>query len=373
MKKIIISIAVILLIIILGIFFWRADQTNNNTPPPSPTSTIPNTTVNFQVDGILVRNNPGLVPNVWHIVTEQPGTPAVVYMLQFNSTSDCTINREKTDCTTLSIDNGMRVHVTGNKTDTTIHVATLETVNPIAHIRVTTPQPNDSVTSPIIITGEATGNWYFEASFPITLKDTNGKILVQTHAQAKGDWMTEQYVPFTVSLPFSVTTTTSATIVFEKDNPSGLPEHDQQFSIPITLLPKTIATKTVTLYYYNPEKDKDITNNIMCTKQGLVGVKRSISVTNTPIQDTIKLLLQGNLTDAERAQGITTEYPLTGFTLTGASQKNGNLTLSFADPNNKTGGGSCRVGILWSQISETAKQFPGVTTVTFTPEELFQP
>ncbi|MFN3301828.1 MAG: hypothetical protein ACK413_02260 [Patescibacteria group bacterium] len=36
-------------------------------------------------------------------------------------------------------------------------------------------------------------------------------------------------------------------------------------------------------------------------------------------------------------------------------------------------GGACRVGILWFQIEETAKQFPGVEKVQFLPEEIFQP
>ncbi len=96
-------------------------------------------------------------------------------------------------------------------------------------------------------------------------------------------------------------------------------------------------------------------------------------MTRTPIQDTIKLLLSGELTEEERAQGISTEYPLEGLSLKGASSKDGVLTLEFDDPNNKTVGGSCRVGILWFQIEATAKQFPEVQEVRFLPEEIFQP
>ncbi len=130
---------------------------------------------------------------------------------------------------------------------------------------------------------------------------------------------------------------------------------------------------TVKLYYYNPDKDKDTNGNILASRRGLVAVDRQIPVTKTPIQDTIKLLLQGNLTSAERAQGITTEYPLPGVELKSANLKSGVLTLEFADPQNKTGGGSARVGVLWFQIEATAKQFPGVSQVKFKPEELFQP
>ena len=104
-----------------------------------------------------------------------------------------------------------------------------------------------------------------------------------------------------------------------------------------------------------------------------MAVERQIPVTTTPIQDAIKLLITGQITSAEKYQGITTEYPLQGFSLKSASLNNGALTLEFQDSNNRTGGGSCRVGILWSQIEATAKQFPEVQSVRFLPKELFQP
>ena len=131
----------------------------------------------------------------------------------------------------------------------------------------------------------------------------------------------------------------------------------------------------VLLFYYNPEKDKDEKGNIKCSKDGLVAIEREIPVSKTPIQDTIKLLLNGkeNLTEEEKAQGITTEYPLEGFSLKSTSFKNGILTLEFDDPNNKTIGGACRVGILWFQIEATAKQFHKVKEVKFYPQSLFQP
>ncbi|HXK36001.1 MAG TPA: GerMN domain-containing protein [Candidatus Paceibacterota bacterium] len=134
-----------------------------------------------------------------------------------------------------------------------------------------------------------------------------------------------------------------------------------------------VQMRTVSLYYYDPVQDQDDSGNVQCSREGLVSVTREIPVTQTPIQDTIRLLLRGELTDGERAQGITTEYPLSGVELVGAALTNGALTLELNDQNNKTGGGSCRVGILWFQIEQTALQFPEVTSVRFTPEELFQP
>lgn len=134
-----------------------------------------------------------------------------------------------------------------------------------------------------------------------------------------------------------------------------------------------VKTKTVRLYYYNPGFDRDETGNTMCSRNGLVAVERKIPLTNSPIKDTLLLLLKGELTEEEKVQGISTEYPLEGLSLKGASLKDGILILEFDDPNNKTVGGSCRVGILWFQIEATAKQFPEVQQVRFLPEEIFQP
>ncbi|MDP3988718.1 MAG: GerMN domain-containing protein [bacterium] len=132
-------------------------------------------------------------------------------------------------------------------------------------------------------------------------------------------------------------------------------------------------TTAVTLYYYDPSQDLDGEGNVLCSRQGLVSIARRVPKTDTMIRDTINLLLKGNLTQEERAEGITTEFPLEGFNLVGFSRVQGTLTLTFDDPNNRSSGGSCRAGILWAQIEKTAKQFSGVEEVHFFPEELFQP
>lgn len=132
------------------------------------------------------------------------------------------------------------------------------------------------------------------------------------------------------------------------------------------------ASVPILLYYYNPALDQG-EGGVQCSRQGLVAVGRTIPPTNTPIQDAVSLLLRGEIFDEEKAQGVTSEFPLSGVALTAASLEDGVLTLTFDDPENLTGGGSCRVGILWFQIEATAKQFPEVTSVRFMPEELFQP
>ena len=92
-------------------------------------------------------------------------------------------------------------------------------------IVIDSPLPNDVITSPLTIKGKARGPWFFEASFPVRLLDDSGKEIATTAAQADGEWMTEDFVPFTATLTFT-TTAKTGTLVLQKDNPSGLPEND---------------------------------------------------------------------------------------------------------------------------------------------------
>ena|SRR3989338_5233176 len=98
---------------------------------------------------------------------------------------------------------------------------------------VETPQPDDLVSSPLTVKGKARGFWFFEANIPVTLKDVNGKILAQKGFQAKGEWMTEDYVEFEDQLVFTAPETDIGTLFIEKDNPSGLPQFDAQFAVPV--------------------------------------------------------------------------------------------------------------------------------------------
>jgi hypothetical protein len=105
-------------------------------------------------------------------------------------------------------------------------------------IRVNSPRPGDAIQNPLRITGEARGTWYFEASFPVVLVNWDGLTIAEGHAEALGEWMTESFVPFVSTLHFTLATSTPsnrATLILKKDNPSGLPENDKSFEIPVYL------------------------------------------------------------------------------------------------------------------------------------------
>lgn len=92
-----------------------------------------------------------------------------------------------------------------------------------------------TLTSPAVVTGEIPGNWSFEATFPVAIADGTGKTLTQTPARLQGDWMTTNYVPFSVTLTFtSPTMSKVGTLILHKDNPSGLSKNDDTITVPIT-------------------------------------------------------------------------------------------------------------------------------------------
>ena len=100
-------------------------------------------------------------------------------------------------------------------------------------ITISNVRANQKIESPLTITGVARGTYYFEASFPVELLDGNGKRLTIIPAQAQSDWMTENFVPFSVTLTFNKSGTATGTLIFHKDNPSGEPQYDESLEIPI--------------------------------------------------------------------------------------------------------------------------------------------
>ncbi len=106
-----------------------------------------------------------------------------------------------------------------------------ETLEP--EVVIDTPAEGALVTSPLTVSGKARGNWFFEANLPATLKDANGKILVQKGMTATSDWMTTDFVPFTGTLEFAPPETEMGSLVISKDNPSGDPANDSSVAIPV--------------------------------------------------------------------------------------------------------------------------------------------
>ena len=137
-------------------------------------------------------------------------------------------------------------------------------------IVIETPRRNQSIKSPLSIAGKARGNWFFEASFPIRLIDGNGNIISRGIATAQGEWMTVEFVPFTAHLEFGTPGTKTGTLVLDKDNPSGLPEHADELRVPIIFAEPDFATSTATTTANLPECKPTGCSGQICSDQDMI-------------------------------------------------------------------------------------------------------
>ncbi len=104
-------------------------------------------------------------------------------------------------------------------------------------IIVDTPLPGEKVGDPLVITGRARGNWFFEGSFPITVTDWDGLIIGEGYASAKGEWMTTEYVPFVATVEYVLPSDTPyrrGTIMLHKNNASDDRSLDDTLEFGIT-------------------------------------------------------------------------------------------------------------------------------------------
>lgn len=112
-------------------------------------------------------------------------------------------------------------------------------------VEIFSPLPNSviSLSSPVTnleVKGRARGTWFFEASFPVKLLNTTGDTIATGIAQADGEWMTTEFVGFTATLSIRSTINQTGVIgalVLQKDNPSGEPEQEDTFIVPVQFAP----------------------------------------------------------------------------------------------------------------------------------------
>jgi hypothetical protein len=101
-------------------------------------------------------------------------------------------------------------------------------------VLITTPRSGATVGATFDVTGSAPGPWYFEASFPLEVRDAQGVLVIRTFAQAQGEWMTTEDVPFRATVSVG-DFKGPATLILKRDDPSGLPENDASVSVPIVV------------------------------------------------------------------------------------------------------------------------------------------
>lgn len=141
-----------------------------------------------------------------------------------------------------------------------------------------------------------------------------------------------------------------------------------------SLLPTATAPTTVNLYYFNELEDSSLPTEQQINTSSILPIQRTIRSSQNLIADTIKVLIQGNLSEQEKSAWFITEFPNAQFRLLDTQlDSQGTLTLTFNEVPWFTTGWSARMLILSKSIEKTALQFPQVTRVVFQPETLFQP
>lgn len=100
-------------------------------------------------------------------------------------------------------------------------------------LKISNMEANMKIENPLTVLGEAPGNWFFEGSFAVKVVDANLKLLGQGNAVAKGEWTTASFVPFEAKISFEKSSTKTGFVIFEKSNPSGLPEKAEEYKLPI--------------------------------------------------------------------------------------------------------------------------------------------
>ncbi len=226
-------------------------------------------------------------------------------------------------------------------------------------IWVTNIQPNQVISSPLEIRGEARGGWFFEASFPVELLDYEGRRLSMGIAQAEGEWMTKEFVAFKVSMQFDVGALTGGTLVLHKDNPSDMREFDDALYIPVlfgndnVVHPTATSTLEVKVYF---NRNNEAPGMECVTVYPLV---RTIPKTEAVARAVLQELLWGP-TEGERDQGYRTLIDA-GVGINSLVIDEGVAKVDF--DSRMQGGGSCRVAGIVKQITETLKQFSSVRQV----------
>lgn len=69
-------------------------------------------------------------------------------------------------------------------------------------IKTTSPEPNQVVSSPFKLEGEAVGGWYYNDQLQARLEDDNGKILTTKPVKALESTKTDSFVPFVAAIDF---------------------------------------------------------------------------------------------------------------------------------------------------------------------------
>ncbi|KKP47245.1 MAG: hypothetical protein UR39_C0005G0058 [Candidatus Woesebacteria bacterium GW2011_GWA1_33_30] len=122
-----------------------------------------------------------------------------------------------------------------NQNLTTPSQTPIQTIIPSQAVVINNIKNGDKITSPVNISGTIDKSWTWEATFSIEILDSARKPLNSMPVSVNFENEVVSRGLFSISISF-VTTAQSGFIVVHADNPSGLPQNNKSFEIPIKFM-----------------------------------------------------------------------------------------------------------------------------------------
>lgn len=257
---------------------------------------------------------------------------------------------------------GFIVNISGIKENGKIRAGEIR-VEKEPNIIVYSPQPNDAIGLPLVLKGEAR---VFESTFNYRVKDATGKIIFESFAMAASPDM-GIYGPFEVHVNYpEPETDTGAVEVFEYSAKDG--SEINKVIIPVSFA--DVNAMNVKVYFPNTKLDPEMMD---CSK--VFAVERRVPVTLAAARVAVTELLKGPDT-VEAREGYISSIN-SGVKIQKLTIEDGVAKIDFDQMLEQSVGGSCRVASIRSQITETLKQFPTVSSVVISidgrTEDILQP
>ena len=221
-------------------------------------------------------------------------------------------------------------------------------------IQVLEPQANQEISTPVVIKGQARGNWFFEASFPVEVLDDKQFVIGTGIAKSMEDWMTEDFVPFEATIDFARPLSKQGFLVLKKDNPSGDAQYDDQLIIPISFNQDTMLIKV----YFATSKTAG-QDDFDC--KYLESVNKEVPKSIAVARAALTALLAGPSVN-DKTNGFYTAIN-SNVKINSLTIDDGVARVDFNEQIQFQVGGSCQVSTIREQINKTLLQFPTVKSV----------
>jgi hypothetical protein len=103
------------------------------------------------------------------------------------------------------------------------------------YIVVTNPKPDDLVSSPFKVEGQAKGVWYENNKLTVKLTDLDGHVIAEKPMYALSDPTKDAMVPFTGAFDFPATNLERVKLLIEKASTVDIPGKNGPLVIPLRL------------------------------------------------------------------------------------------------------------------------------------------